>query len=218
MLQAAFPDQPACGGGQGGGGQGGGGQGGGGQGGSCVPAANGWPTSQLPAGYAGTGYAVGDQAPVFIGADQNGSTDVSLAQFYGNMLVVAFHTGWNGPSNQAASSAESLRNQLNGSYGFWIIDILLEGDNVGQPSQPGDASDWANTYGLTYPVLSGQSAYDLGSPYNIMAVPTYVILDPGLRIRDIIMGYPGDPALTTAVNAARDAFLADNPGWTPPCP
>ena len=61
-----------------------------------TPAATPGPTSQAPAGYAGTGGAVGDFAYDMAVMDQFGSS-ATLTQFYGAFVLVQFCSVWAGP-------------------------------------------------------------------------------------------------------------------------
>ena len=50
----------------------------------------------------------------------------------------------------------------------------------------GDAEDWADDYGLHFPVLAGDSAALAGEDWSVTALPTYFVLDPNFKILDIV--------------------------------
>ena len=214
---------------QAGGGQGGsvGGSGGdGGQGGvidPCAPEDNGWPHDALPDGYRqGSGYQVGARVPAFSdGQDQRGNTDVSLGQFYGSMILLSIGAVWCEPCKLAASSSQELMTSIeDGSdeFTFWSIEVLADDATPGgQWADEADAKAWMKTYGINFPILTGEPAASLAESWKIVSFPTYAVLDPELRIREIIEGYPGDDELAAAVASAWDEFRTENPDWAYSC-
>ncbi len=190
--------------------------------GSCL-AANGWPVSTLPAGYAGTGFRVGDQFAAVEGlTDQRGATDVSLGQFYGAMVIVAVHVPTSPPSvTMDATAAARLVTLASGSPDYTTVQVsfLVDDSTPGASAAGGyatgaDAAAWAALAGGDFPVVAGLPAYQLSVDAAIAALPTIFILDPTYQIRGVIEGYPGDAAIVQAVRDAFAAFQGENPRWT----
>ncbi|MGB5812697.1 MAG: hypothetical protein WBG86_19340, partial [Polyangiales bacterium] len=189
----------------------------------CDLVANGWPNGQVPAGYPNgvpEGFSVGQQLPLRIFNDQNGNTDVSLSQFYGRMVVLIVAAVWDPVSGLSAMDLQASKVALDDFIDAvsWPIHLLIEGPTPGEASNFPDAGLWADTYGLTSPVAWGSPATEfiagtmLGS-----SLPTFVIADPELEVREVTVGFPGDEAFRQSVQDAFDAFKSEQPAWTMPC-
>ncbi len=139
------------------------------------------------------------------------------------MVLMSVAAMWVPPANQAAASSQASMDAINAntnSYDFWSIAVLVDDDipNDNMPAQVSDGQAWATQHSIDHPVWVGDVPAALGSEWGIVALPTYVIADPNLRVRQIIEGYPGDSVLAQAVDSAFSAFMNENPGWQRPCP
>mgnify|MGYP001794298229 CR=1 FL=1 len=190
--------------------------------GSCL-ASNGWPVSTLPAGYEGSGYALGDDFPPFEDMiDQSGASDVFLGQFHGAMVVLAAHAIWSVPSVLMDETAQVRLDALNEELSDVVtvqISVLVDDDTPGATAEGGfamrsDAFLWAADASASFPVLAGPSAYQLSVDAEVGSLPTVWLLDPMLEVRRVFLGYPGDEPLRQAVRDAWSAFREANPGWT----
>ena len=175
----------------------------------------------LPADYASTGRRVGDLAPAFTDApDQFGNTDVALGQFAGGMTVLNVGAEWCGPCQAAAENSQALWSEINGSqsdFNYWEVEVLIE-DGSGRVSTLETAERWASTYGLQYPIIWGSAANDIASDFGVTALPTLVLLDPNLQIREIQEGWGGDASFARMIESGYEEFIAENPDWEPVCP
>ena len=79
-----------------------------------------------------------------------------------------------------------------------IIEVMIE-DNDGQAPDPDRMADWADTYGLTMPVLAGSG--DLLWSYaesSSIGLPYTMVVDPGAEIFSIESGTQVDLAVRQA--------------------
>ncbi|HUX07799.1 MAG TPA: TlpA disulfide reductase family protein [Acidobacteriota bacterium] len=138
-------------------------------------------------GYAGPfGTQVGDRAVDFTLMDQNGNA-VSLHDYWGSVILVDFSPQWCPYCRLESADAEQLY-QTYKNAGFIILTVLIADYNNNQISQAGCRA-WADTYGLTFPVLADvdRSAWNI---YNdIGYVPLNIIIDRKMVIRHKFVGY-----------------------------
>jgi len=192
----------------------------------ATTADNGWPISNLPDDYSGTGYSIGDYVPIFEDQhDQHGNEDLSLGQFYGSMMLISFGAVWCAPCNLAAETSQELINAINdrldGQATAWEIELLLDDASFGAASDGGwaelvDAENWATDYAIEYPVLHSRPAWMEGQAWPVNAFPTLWFVDPSFEIRAIIEGHPGDATILRTMLGGFDEFMAENPEWTSP--
>ena len=181
-------------------------------------ALNGWPVSNAPSPYVGSGYAVGDQFPDVTATDQNGNTDVALSQFYGAMVVVSLDAGWGPFSAMGAAEFATMKQELedeSDEYRVYIISAYFE-DAALNTTDASDGLAWATTHSLTDPVLVGSTMAQLWADVGTRSAPSYVILDPLFEVRAVLTGWVGTTAFKNEVRNAWTAFRAANPTWTSP--
>jgi peroxiredoxin len=117
-----------------------------------------------------------DIAADFSARNQSGQ-NVSLYQYFGEVVLIDFSADWCGPCRDEASHLESLY-QNNKDKGFQIITLLISGS----------PADWADTYKLTFPVLDDNSE-SLWNIYGEGYIPLNIILDRNMTIRYKQSGY-----------------------------
>jgi thiol-disulfide isomerase/thioredoxin len=130
------------------------------------------PTEEL----AGTGNDLGDTAYNFELMDQHGDR-VSLYDFHGCVVVLDLLTQWCAPCQDAAPLFETLHQERGPDV--VVIAVMLQTTDGGPPALE-HVQWWADTFGLTYPVLADPYA----SQYNYTggSFPTVVVLDRGMTL------------------------------------
>ena len=127
---------------------------------------------------AGTGIWEGDTAYNFELMDQHGAL-VSLYDFHGCVVVLDLVTQWCGPCKDAAPLLEAIHQDMGPDV--VVLAVLLETSD-GEPPAVEHAQWWAESFGLTHPVLADTYA----SQYNYTGgvFPTLVVLDRDMTIVD----------------------------------
>ena len=68
--------------------------------------------------------------------------------------------------------------------GFMPIYLIAE-DNEYNATTTEDASDWANTFGLTFPVLA-DSGWSIGNRFELdNYIPSYTLIGPGMEVVEV---------------------------------
>ena len=62
---------------------------------------------------------------------------------------------------------------------------LIAEDNEYNATTTEDASDWANTFGLTFPVLA-DSGWSIGNRFELdNYIPSYTLIGPGMEVVEV---------------------------------
>ncbi|MCP4915803.1 MAG: TlpA family protein disulfide reductase [Proteobacteria bacterium] len=173
----------------------------------CWDVVEGWPdcTGQSQAdGYSGEGWQVGQTQKSWGGVDQYGG-EVDSSQFYGMVLVVDMSAGWCGPCRSAAASAEDWY-QEHADDGVQLVHLMVDDNsNDGFVTDPDFTADWADQYGLTFPVLSDDSKNGYAKAYYnwyqqgyIEGIPTFAVIGRDGTLIDIWAG-ESESRLNTAI-------------------
>jgi thiol-disulfide isomerase/thioredoxin len=146
-------------------------------------------------GVVGTGWALGDVMPNFGLFDSHGGP-LSLYQYYGFVILLDFSAGWCNPCRAVAQDAEQLYQQHK-AQGFTLIHIMLHGNNDGIYADTEFLNEWAEEYGLTFPVTREEEPEFVTNSLRsagtmVGGIPNFVILDRDLRIDFQASGYPDD--------------------------
>ena len=156
----------------------------------------------------------GDPVPDFTGPDQNGE-DYSLSNMLGTMGVIAFNAGdWCPPCVTVSETHQAVWEEMRVAdprYDVSFAELLISNDD-GEIASQDDAAAWADRFGMTYPVLHGESVADYFTLHiGGYWVPNYWIVDPLGEIRAWVWG--DDAEITETVQEHFEAFLAENPDW-----
>ena len=115
------------------------------------------------------------------------NNDISLYDYYGQTIVLDFSAMWCGPCRMAASDVQVTADAYDVAY----ITILIENSSGDQPS-PSDASNWAESYGIKEPVLTGSrdmlsSSGEDGWP--LASWPTFYFINNEMILKGSLQGY-----------------------------
>jgi peroxiredoxin len=122
-------------------------------------------------------------APQFTLPSKAGS-DVSLAQYKGQVVMINFWASWCGPCRQEMPLLENIYKKYN-KLGFTLIGVNVEPDSKA-------ADDWLKQTPVTFPVLYDKSS-KVSQMFNVSGMPTTVIIDRKGNVRYRHISYkPGD--------------------------
>jgi len=144
-------------------------------------------------GVVGTGWELGDIIPDFDLVDLH-EGPLSLYQYYGFVILLDFSAGWCNPCRAVAEDAEDLY-QEHKDQGFTLIHIMLHGNTDGTPSDAQFLGEWADEYGLTFPVTRDAKPDHITDQLRtagtmVGGIPNFIVLDRDLRIDFHDSGYP----------------------------
>lgn len=131
--------------------------------GSVPPGEGHWPDCRATMradGLEGGIWGVGEQAPDARFLDQFGQ-EVTLHQFYGDVVVVALCATWCGPCHDHAEQLQGLAQGWPGRVS--VVNLITQGDS-GEP-EPGEVAAWAEEHEITaFPVAEVLDATGEGAP------------------------------------------------------
>lgn len=144
---------------------------------------NSWPVGDVPAETAGEGYGTGEVIPELVGPDQHGD-QVSLWQFHGLVTVVDISTIWCSPCQELAKTTEETSNHFLDD-GVIYVTVLAQ-DLEGQPPEVDDLQFWADSFGISAPVVGDQGDWWQGATPD-QSFPQIMVLNPDLTVctRDV---------------------------------
>jgi thiol-disulfide isomerase/thioredoxin len=139
---------------------------------------NDWPMSDPPAGLVGEGYHEGQTAPDVRLLDQHGQ-EVSLWQFYGQVVLFDISTMWCGPCQDIATHTEATYEDYVDD-GFMYLTILHE-DVHNEPPTVDDLVEWAGAFGITSPVLADGDQLTAGAVTQGQ-YPAVLVIDRSMKV------------------------------------
>ncbi|MED5373652.1 MAG: TlpA disulfide reductase family protein [Myxococcota bacterium] len=167
------------------------------------PPENSWPTaSGLPEGFAAEGFAVGEVVPELVGADQFGD-EVSLWQFYGDVVILDISTMWCAPCQDLAGDVTETQAHYEAD-GVVYLTVLAQ-DRDGEAPSVDDLAEWADAFEIAAPIVGDDSDWYLDAvPTNTF--PQLMVLDRELKVsaRDLAAS---DAAIREQVDALLQAEL-----------
>lgn len=159
---------------------------------------NDWPLRAPPEGLRGEGFAEGQVVPDFRLSDPFGQ-QVSLWQFYGEVVALDLSTMWCAPCQDLAGDAEETYQDYR-DQGFLYVTVLAEDAQGGAPDQA-DLQQWVEYFDLTSPVLSDAEKQWSGLVGANIEYPRVWVVGRDLRVHTALPTAPTDAALRTAVEA-----------------
>ncbi len=133
---------------------------------------------------AGSAFAldVGSTAPDFTLKNRNGE-NIKLSELRGEVVMVNFWASWCAPCRQEMPLLEELHDRY-GDMGFTLLGVNVEEDSSA-------ALDLLKEIPVTFPILLDTSN-SVSKRYNVVAMPSTVILDRDGKVRFVHKGYlPG---------------------------
>lgn len=140
--------------------------------GSSHPYTGGWAIGDCNDAISSTGNSPGQVAQDFTLTDQYGDT-VRLHDFCDRAVLLVSSASWCGPCQSEAGELQFMYDDL-AAQGFIPITLLGEGN----------ATSWANTFGLDYPVLS-DPGYAITGRFvgpGSFSLPSMHLLGPGMEV------------------------------------
>ncbi|HFE32117.1 MAG TPA: TlpA family protein disulfide reductase [Gammaproteobacteria bacterium] len=125
---------------------------------------------------------VGSTAPDFTLKSRSGE-NIKLSEQRGDVVMINFWASWCAPCRQEMPLLEELHDRY-ADLGFTLLGVNVEEDSNA-------ALDLLKEIPVTFPVLF-DSRNDVSKRYNVVAMPTTVILDRDGNVRYVHKGYlPG---------------------------
>ncbi len=159
---------------------------------------NGWSMGEPPQGLEGDGWHVGDVVPDFRLMDQFGA-EVSLWQFYGQVIVLDHSTYWCAVCQTLAQDVDETWLEF-ADDGFMYITLLSQ-DNEGAVPTVDVLQSWADYFGITAPVL----ADDAGIAAQVVGAegfPRLQLIGRDMRLLNDQIVPTDDAQIRTEVQAA----------------
>lgn len=159
---------------------------------------NSWPTASPPEGLEGQGWYAGDVVPDFRLMDQHGA-EVSLWQFYGQVIVLDHSTYWCAVCQTLAADTEETWHAYS-EQGFMYVTMLSQ-DNEGDVPGTDVLESWADYFGITAPVLSD----DAGIADQVVGAegfPRLMLIGRDMRMINDQIVPTSDSQIRTEVEAA----------------
>jgi len=158
------------------------------------PGAGVWPdmtANASAAGVDGGTYGFDEVFPDMTGQDIN-DTEVSIYQFYGEVILLDFSAGWCGPCQQVAAGAEDMWNEYRDD-GFVIIHAMVDDYRGTGYAGNGFINQWAEAYDLTFPVLGEGTVNDASNGLyqvgiNEGYIPFMVLIDQDMVLHESYTG------------------------------
>ena len=131
-----------------------------------------------------------EQAPALQLPKLSGGGDGSLADYRGEVVVLNFWASWCEPCREESPLLERWHKRMAGGGGTVLgVDVL---------DVTGDAQDFIEEYGLTYPMLKDKDGDALES-YGVVAYPETFVIDRDGRIAAVRRGPVDDAFMRTEV-------------------
>lgn len=155
-----------------------------------------------PSGTKCGGYDAGDRPCDLRLPDQFGD-EVSLWQFWGDVIVLDISTVWCGPCQKLAESTQATYEHFE-PKGFMYL-TLLQQDAHGQPTKPEDVQMWVDAFGIEAPVLDDGGMSAAGALLSEGTYPAVLIIDRKMKVAErLLPPFEGD-----RVDAAVQAIIND---------
>jgi thiol-disulfide isomerase/thioredoxin len=142
---------------------------------------NTWYSETPPVDLTSEGFSTGQVPPEFRVLDQYGD-EVSLWQFYGQLILLDISTLWCAPCQEIAEDVEeTAQHYANDEVTY--ITLMPQNLFYTVPSQS-DLQYWADTYGITSPVLADDEewSYNVVPEGSTEGFPALMLIGRDMRI------------------------------------
>jgi hypothetical protein len=148
------------------------------------------------------GWQVGSILANLAFIDQLGGL-IELYRFYGYVILLDFSAGWCMPCRRTAETAQAAWT-VHRDQGVMFIHLLTEGNRPGTAADAELMTDWAELYGISFPVVrqddsAGYEAFQTSDAYS-GSLPFLVLIDRDMRI-DSTYGANQDQAIEARIEA-----------------
>lgn len=153
------------------------------------PYQNGWPIDACRDDVEPTGTSEGEVSDGFELTNQFGEV-VRLHDFCDQVVFMVFSAGWCGACQAEAATLESFYTDHK-AQGLMVLEVYIEDEDSALPEQD-DLVAWADTYGLSIPVVAdpnGTNMYKYAAGMSSVGLPFSVLLDRGMEV--VSTDYPG---------------------------
>ncbi|WP_298442734.1 TlpA disulfide reductase family protein [uncultured Ferrimonas sp.] len=124
---------------------------------------------------------LGELAPDFTLKSLSGS-NLNLAEQRGDIMVINFWASWCGPCRKEMPILDEMQQK------YQDLGVQIWGVNVEQDNQAGRQFLANLNTELRFPILFDANN-DLSESYNVIAMPTTVIVDRDGKVRQVYHGY-----------------------------
>ena len=160
---------------------------------------NKWDGQIHPEDLEGTGFGIGETPPNMCMTDQFGN-NVSLWQFYEQLILLNVSSEWSGASQILASGVEQIWTDYRNRK-FMYLTLLTEDVLFDTPSVE-TLEQWSNHFSITAPVLSDSEGYR----EQLVPTETYPTLILINRNMEVIIDYMTPVNEETARSAIENAL------------
>jgi peroxiredoxin len=127
--------------------------------------------------------STGSPAPTFTLASSGGS-EVSLAQYKGQVVMINFWASWCGPCREEFPLLDSIYKKYS-RMGFTLLGVNVEPDSQA-------ANAWLKQTPVSFPILYDKDS-KVSKLYDVAGMPSTVLIDRSGKLRMLHRGYkPGD--------------------------
>lgn len=144
----------------------------------------------------------GEAAPDFTGTTLEGQT-IELSDLRGKVVVLDFWATWCGPCVQAMPHMEELATEFAGE------GLVVLGVNQDRPNAEDQVRSFVADRGVSFTQVMDPD-HNIGSKYQVRAIPRTVVIGPEGKIRHSHEGYT--PESAAALRAKVEALLAESAG------
>ncbi len=133
-------------------------------------------------------HATGCTVPNCQLTNQDGNTG-AIHDSAGDVILLVISAGWCVPCAEAADEAQALSDELDAEFGFTLYETLIQDESFSEDVSQDTLQDWKDEHGLTYLDVWTDGTADCLDPFGAVELPTFVLIDRDLEIRDIITNY-----------------------------